>query len=465
MARKSAQFVDHNGYLLVKGCPLSRPGIFDYSAAQAGETEDENHGDLNRIVKVFRPSASVMDPEFIESMKNMPMIIDHDFMIGDESVLDEELQGTMMAPEEKGIDGVLTENIYWADPWLRADLMIYSRRMQNAIRSGKKDVSLGYLSKFEYNPGVWEGQPYDYIQTTMRGNHIALVDEGRVPGARVLDGLVFDSMSFDVPSASTNKPESEPMDEQMMQRLAALLPVLEKLCGAEGAAEADPVAAEEVAPETAEVIEEGTVDETELKHNEHEREAGAEEGVDEVLKRLEAMVARLKEGAGEKAEIEAKKAGDSDDLSETEDEDDSDEVKTGDDTEGLKESGGSDVLKLDDGEVTEQVDAPKGPAKGSHAVGDAAFRSVMAMAADRDSLARRLSKHVGTFDHAKMTPMEVSDYGCKKLGLNVKGNAGRHALNGYLKAMDEAVKKSPVATADSASTVSSGMQAYLNPTK
>lgn len=450
MAR-SAQYIDSNGFLLVKACPCSRPGIFEYSAAQCGETEAENHGDPNRIVNVYRPEAAVNDPEFIESLKHVPLIDDHEFMLGDTSAIED--ADDVSAPEEKGVEGVMTDNVYYNAPWLKADIKIFSRRLQKAIKAGKKDLSLGYLSKFEYAPGEYQGQKYDYIQTNMRGNHIALVDEGRVSGARVLDGLVFDSMGFDVPSTSNNhKPESIKMDEDLKAKLAALLPELEAMCG-------------KVNTSNEPVIE---GDESEVTLNEHEREAGAEEGVEEVIARLEAMIAQLKEGAGAKAEHAAAEEGEVKigDEDEEKSEDSDDVEKTADEIDGLTKSDTSPQLDLEGKPDETKVKAPKGPAAGEHKTGDAALRAVYADIADRDALAKRLSKHIGTFDHSRMTSAEVGVYGAQKLGMkNVTKASARVALDAYLLGAEKASKKtaSAVITGDSASAgMSDDMRKYLN---
>lgn len=467
MAR-SAQYIDNNGFLLIKGCPVSAPGIFDYSAAQVGETEGANHGALDRIVRVFRPAAAVNDPEFIESLKNVPLIDDHEYMIGDEGVLDSSEHGQIAAPEEKGVEGVMTDNVYWADPWLRADLKVFSRRLQAAIKSGKRDLSLGYVSHFEYNPGVHDGMPYDYIQTNMRGNHIALVDEGRVPGARVLDGLVFDSMSFAVPSPSTNNPEESAMDENMLARLTALLPQLNKLCGvgAEGAEGGETV--EVAADPDAAVVES---DESELTHNEHEREAGAETGVEEVVSKIEALLGRLKEGAGAKAEHQAAAAGDSDtDAELTADADDTivvdndGEEVAADAVSGLEDREGENKIVVDNAPEG-AVPASEGPKKGVNTdkpVGDAVFKAIAAQVDDRNKLASRLSGHIGTFDHARMTAGEVAVYGCKKLNIPVKNPAhARMVLDGYLLGAAKAAPKQAAVSRTADSSDASGLSPQM----
>ncbi|WP_276155666.1 DUF2213 domain-containing protein [Pseudomonas aeruginosa] len=183
---KSKRKIDENGYMTIEGCPISSYGVFQYSAGQLGLP-----GDPTRIVNVYRPESAVSDPEYIESLKNLPLIDEHEMLSGfdddDDSV----------APEDKGVEGIITSNAYYEAPWARGDIRIYSRNMQNQLERGKEDLSLGYSCRYTEQPGIWNGTPYEVVQDKMRGNHIALVKEGRVPGARVLDGLCFDHLSFD----------------------------------------------------------------------------------------------------------------------------------------------------------------------------------------------------------------------------------------------------------------------------
>ena len=216
---------DGNGFLLVEGCPITSYGIFDYGAGQL-----DLPGDPNRIVKVFRPESAVNDPAAIASFQNVPLINDHEILSGFSG------DDSATAPEDYGVSGVLTGNVYYDAPWMRGDLKVFSRDMQEKLRSGKKDLSLGYSCDFENKPGVWNGQPYEVVQTNMRGNHIALVDEGRVPGARVLDGLCFDHLNFTIrPSDSKEidmRRKSKALDNAV-EKLKALLPALEEFLNQE----------------------------------------------------------------------------------------------------------------------------------------------------------------------------------------------------------------------------------------
>ncbi|USN16337.1 hypothetical protein PLUTO_00210 [Luteibacter phage vB_LflM-Pluto] len=422
----SARKQDKNGFLFVKGCPISSFGIFDYSAAQLGLD-----GDPNRIVKVYRPESAVNDPETLASFQNVPFIVDHEMLSG--FIDDDET----MAPEEYGVDGVLTSNVYYDAPWMRGDIKVFSRKAQRALQQRKKDLSLGYSCDWEVKPGVWNGQPYEVIQTNLRGNHIALVDEGRVPGARVLDGLVFDHLNFDaIPSdedkTMAKKATAKTAKDSAVEQLQALMPQLnaamqeflkeeatEPAHEGEGAVQTDPNADPNAAPnDGGEAATQATT--------------GTEGGdLPSLIAKVEAVLAQLKASVG------------------------ADPATTGDEGEGT--NGGETQTKdsdtdpnaegagADEGAGAEEGNgkASPGPAAGENATaGDAAIRSFYADLAAKDRIYNRVSKLTGSFDHSAMDARQVAAYGVKKLGLQVKkGVSAMDALEAYLDGHDAAAKK------------------------
>ena len=52
--------------------------------------------------------------------------------------------------------------------------------------------------------------------------------------------------------------------------------------------------------------------------------------------------------------------------------------------------------------------------------------------ADRDVLAGKVSQFVGTFDHARMTPVQVAEYGVKKIGIPCAKGSERIALDAWM---------------------------------
>lgn len=456
---ESARKIDANGFLLVEGCPISSYGIFDYSAGQIGLD-----GDPNRIVKVFRPESAVSDPEAIESFKNVPFLIDHEMLSGFEGDDD------TTAPEDYGMDGVLTSNVYYAAPWMRGDLKIYTRRAQAALDANKKDLSLGYSCEWDPTPGVWNGQAYEVMQITMRGNHIALVDEGRVPGARVLDGLIFDHLNFEVvrPSDKGNstmkKTLSKAAKDNAVQQLQALIPALQQFLGQEAQEpehqDADPnadpsmAAGDPAAADPAANADPAAADPAASA----DPSASAGGDVAALIKQVQAILTQLaaacggsgNEGAGNGADEDTDPtAGEGEDL------DPAVDPTVAADEEGAGEGNGH---------------ASPGPKAGANAMaGDAALGVFYRDLAAKTRLYDRVSKVVGTFDHAVMDASALAAYGVKKLGLKgVKKGTEAIALDMYLTGIERGSKNAapaPAHVGDSAPALSKNLNAYLTGSK
>lgn len=171
----SAQTTDINGYVEIKGNPLSKVGVFPYLGREIGAPEPD------RIYKVYRPEDELSSPETIASFRLMPLVDEH-AMLGDEA------DGFTPA-ERKGVQGVIGEDVYFDAPYLRGNLKIYSESARGLVRSGaKRELSPGYRFKLDPTPGTFNGEAYDAIQREIRANHLALVEEGRTgPDVAVLD--------------------------------------------------------------------------------------------------------------------------------------------------------------------------------------------------------------------------------------------------------------------------------------
>ena len=114
--------------------------------------------------------------------------------------------------DQRPASGVLT-NVKYKAGKLYGDLKIWSEKMKDKILSGVKELSLGYKSIYERSRGVFKGQTYDFIQRNLRGNHLALVKNGRMGSEmRVYDAkeaMTFDSIEFDINNKTIEKGKSE----------------------------------------------------------------------------------------------------------------------------------------------------------------------------------------------------------------------------------------------------------------
>jgi hypothetical protein len=165
---------DTNGWFEVKDNPLSKVGVFPYSGRSLPDA------DADKTYGVYRPAEELGSPETIESFKLIPWIDNH-VMLGSED-------DGLVPAERKGIQGVIGEQVYFDGETLFGNIKVMSQAMAGLIANGKRELSCGYRCRYEKASGVFNGQPYDYIQRDIRGNHLALVDQGRMgPEVAVLD--------------------------------------------------------------------------------------------------------------------------------------------------------------------------------------------------------------------------------------------------------------------------------------
>ncbi|EOY8496494.1 DUF2213 domain-containing protein [Providencia stuartii] len=373
---------DNNGWLEVKDNPISKVGVFDYLGAEIGAPEPD------KIYRVLRPPEELASEATINSFKLTPFIIEH------------EMLGKHATPaEKKGIQGVIGENVYFDPPYLRANIKIFSDAALSNIDSGKIDLSPGYRSKYEFTSGIYEGQHYDAIQRHLRGNHLALVDEGRTgPDVAVQDHLVItiDTKELIRMNEEENK-EKQTADEGAFtaEQVTALKSIIAEVIAqtqsstdenpeeekkstdanpeeeqkAEEAVAAAEAAAEEATTGTPEAVEAAEVAiETAVEAIEEAKEHLDQATTDSLNRRIK----RLKNGIGTMDEIASLKR----------------KIKR---LEASKPT-------MDTGVLLKQI-------------------------GERDVLVHKLTPFLGVFDHAAMTKQQVAEYGVDKLGIQCgKGN-------------------------------------------
>ena len=145
-------YFTEEGYL-VDHPILTTIGIFEY------------RNDDGSVRRELRLPEHVFEKESLESYKGKPIIITHDAGSVDKNNVEEEQIGTILSPGYK--DG---ENV-------RAEIIIHDTNSMKA--SGLKELSVGYSVESIEEPGEWNGQHYDAIQTNIRVNHLALVSKAR----------------------------------------------------------------------------------------------------------------------------------------------------------------------------------------------------------------------------------------------------------------------------------------------
>ena len=77
--------------------------------------------------------------------------------------------------------------------YIVASGMIYDKEAIEEIKAGKVELSLGYHSELVEEKGTYRDVPYNYIQTKIDYNHLALVDAGRNGADVSLDASIMEN--------------------------------------------------------------------------------------------------------------------------------------------------------------------------------------------------------------------------------------------------------------------------------
>lgn len=415
--------IDTNGFWRIEHNPISKVGVFDYSGKSLRLVGQEN-----KMFKVFRPPESLSDERAVKSFNGLFLIDDHQ-MLGEKFVSENVANAKKV--DDARVGGAVFNTVY-EDGVLYADLNICSEEMMEKIKSGKKELSLGYKCRFIPKQGVYEGTPYDFIQVDIRGNHVALVDKGRSGS----DVRIFDSserMVFD--SAEPIIKEIKYMDKEKEANVGDEfldVPSFLKAISNMGFSEEQLKKLQELtertkyrrnvkdeAPDGGEKKEEGCQC--------GEVKDGAGNG-----KLVEEIAGILKEGKVSDEIISAvlEKVGgvpcSQDEEPKAKEEKKEDEHCKDEDPE---EEGEEKKLTTTAEDRAELV------------------RSITEEINKKNKLADQLSNEIGTFDSSEMSLSDVAVYGCKKLGLACDSGEELPTIRGYLSAASK-VKSKPVSTMD-----------------
>ncbi len=162
------QLETDEGFLICRNVPIARTGDQQYLASELGLDGD-------KVVTVHRPEEEVFSEATIASFEGKPVTDNHP---------SELLDSSNVTIHSKGhAQNIRRGAGEWSD-YLLGDLFVQDERLIEEVRNGKRDVSCGYAVDYDDNG---DGT---YTQRNIRGNHIAIVEEGRAGHkAAIMDSI------------------------------------------------------------------------------------------------------------------------------------------------------------------------------------------------------------------------------------------------------------------------------------
>ena len=416
MAQESKRSYDWNGFMEVKGNPISKSGIYPYLGSEIPGAEEPD-----RIYYVYRPAEELARQETIDSFKLMPFIDEHEI-----------LGKSGMPAERKGMQGTIGEQVYYDEPYLRGNIKIHSSAAQSLIKAGKVELSPCYGCDWVKGDGTFDGKPYQYTQRNIMGNHLALVEEGRTgPDVAVQDHRKFTLDSAELLPMALAPEDMEAIKAMVLELLAAQKtpgdadPEKDPAKDADPAADADPekdpakdedvVVEPEVTPEQAGAAEEAVTAAEEAQAAIEE----VAEAIEEVASAAEEVVAaadsKRKPAQDKLTKAKAKLAG----------------ARTK--HARLAADAKLKTRLAKDGAMVRQIDALQKQIKALQAKpAQDSVAATISQVADRDALASQVTQHVGVFDHSRMTADGVAKYAVDKLGIKCAKGSEAIALDAWM---------------------------------
>jgi len=176
--RASMRSISPDGHLHVALSNISRAQVSPYWGREVPDAEKLGL-DPDRKYMLLRPANELQ--KAAQTFNGIPILIEHKPISADDH------------PHELTV-GATGTDARWEAPFLKNSLHIWAKPAIDAIMdNSRRELSCAYHYTPLMVPGIYEGKRYDGVMTRIAGNHLALVEAGRVgPAAIVADAMPFD---------------------------------------------------------------------------------------------------------------------------------------------------------------------------------------------------------------------------------------------------------------------------------
>ena len=160
----SARTKDSNGYMHVAVSNLTKEQVVPYLGSTIPGYKELGL-EPEKVYQIYRPADEI--EKAVETFNGLPLMLDHWDMDAEN------------IPKDKVV-GSLGTDAKWEKPYLTNSLIVTDANAIKAIEDGSySELSASYACDIDMSGGIFEGKSYDGVMRNIKGNHVALVHEGR----------------------------------------------------------------------------------------------------------------------------------------------------------------------------------------------------------------------------------------------------------------------------------------------
>lgn len=167
---------DDNGFMHVDGSHITKEQVAPYWGREIPNWQ--RHGlDPDKMYYGYRPADEL--EKAVGTFNGLPLLLHHHVE-------------SAAAPQKNYRIGSMGTSAVWNPPYIDNALSITDKVGIQAVEDGVcREISSAYQYDPDFTPGTFEGTPYDFVMRNIRGNHVALVEEGRAgPDVVVADAQI-----------------------------------------------------------------------------------------------------------------------------------------------------------------------------------------------------------------------------------------------------------------------------------
>ena len=160
----SARHKDENGFLHVDRCHITKEQVVPYYGREIPGWRELGL-EAEKMYNVYRPAEEL--EKGYATFNGLPLLLEHH-------------PESAENPQKMHRVGSLGDSAEWNPPYIDVSLHVTDQAAIDAIEQGRfKELSAAYQYEPVLQRGRFNDTPYDIVMKNIRGNHVALVREGR----------------------------------------------------------------------------------------------------------------------------------------------------------------------------------------------------------------------------------------------------------------------------------------------